>query len=176
MRVTMTQGEIEVCTMLAQMRNKNHVPPNRYKVSNKTQLEQDIEGVIGEYAFCKFKNIWPDLSTHSRQNGYDCIYNNYRVDVKATKNTSGMLLLSPKKDNPDIDIYVLAILHPFHVELVGWAFKTDLQQPENLKDLGYGPTYALTQSQLRNFKEDLKHEQLQTTAQVSNATATNAVR
>ena len=176
MIVKLTQGEIEVCTMLGQMRGKQHKHQNHDKVSNKTQEEQDIEGVIGEYAFCKAMNVCPDLSTESRKNGYDCTYNNHRVDVKATQSAKGNLLLPKWKNNPDVDIYVLAILHPFHVELVGWAFKTDLMQPENLKDFGYGPTYALSQSQLRKFKQDLKNERLQTTAEVPNATATNAVR
>ena len=157
MIVTLTEGEIEVCRMIAQMRDRQNTQINHDKVSNKTQEQQSFEGVMGEVAFCKAMNIYPDLSTEQRKNGYDCVFNEHRVDVKSTNHPMGKLLLPEWKDNPDIDIYVLAILHPFHVELVGWAFKTDLMQPENLKDLGYGPTYALTQQQLRKFKQDLQH-------------------
>jgi hypothetical protein len=157
MIVTLTDGEIEVCRMIAQMRDRQNTGINHEKVSNKTQEEQTFEGVMGEVAFAKAMNVYPDLSTEPRKNGYDCLFNEHRVDIKATNVASGSLLLPEWKDNPDIDIYVLAILHPFHVELVGWAFKTDLVQPENLKELGYGPTYKLTQQQLRKFKQDLQH-------------------
>lgn len=156
MRVILTDGEIEVCRMIGQMRDKNNTQFNHEKVSNKTQEQQTFEGVIGEVAFCKAMNVCPDLSTEPRKNGYDCVFNERRVDVKSTSVATGNLLLPEWKDNPDIDIYVLAILHPFHVELVGWAFKTDLVQPENLKDYGYGPTYSMSQAQLRKFKQDLK--------------------
>lgn len=157
MIVTLTDGEIEVCRMIGKMRDRQNTGINHDKVSNKTQEQQTFEGVLGEYAFCKEMNVCPDLSTNPRKNGYDCMYNEYRVDIKATNLPSGSLLLPEWKDNPDIDIYVLAILHAFHVELVGWAFKTELMQPENLKDYGYGQTYSMTQQQLRKFKQDLQH-------------------
>jgi hypothetical protein len=143
--------------MIAQMRDRQNTGINHDKVSNKTQEQQTFEGVMGEVAFAKQMNVYPDLSTEPRKNGYDCLFNEHRVDIKATNVASGSLLLPEWKDNPDIDIYVLAILHAFHVELIGWAFKTDLMQPENLKDYGYGPTYGLTQQQLRKFKQDLQH-------------------
>jgi hypothetical protein len=157
MIVTLTDGEIEVCRMIAQMRDRQNTGINHDKVSNKTQEQQTFEGVMGEVAFAKAMNVYPDLSTEPRKNGYDCLFNEHRVDIKATNVASGSLLLPEWKDNPDIDIYVLAILHAFHVELIGWAFKTDLVQPENLKDYGYGPTYRMTQQQLRKFKQDLQH-------------------
>jgi hypothetical protein len=170
MIVTLTKGESEVCRMVAQMRNRQNTGINHDKVSDKPQEENNYLGVVGEYAFCKAMNVCPDLSTEPRKNGYDCLFNEHRVDIKATNIPSGSLLLPEWKDNPDIDIYVLAILHPFQVdrstsfcligmkvELVGWAFKTDLMQPENLKDLGKGLSYMLTQQQLRKFKQDLQH-------------------
>jgi hypothetical protein len=157
MIVTLTDGEIEVCRMIAQMRDKQNTQINHDKVSNKTQEQQSFEGVMGEVAFAKWKNVYPDLSTEPRKNGYDCVFKEHRVDVKSTNHPTGDLILKIDKDNPDIDIYVLAILHPFHVDIVGWAYKTDLMQPENVKHYGYGPTYGLTQSQLRKFKEDLQH-------------------
>lgn len=157
MIVKLTKGEIEVCRMIAQMRNRQNTGINHDKISNKTQEDQMFEGVLGEVAFAKRMNVYPDLSTHPRTNGYDCLFMDYRVDIKATNVESGSLLVPEWKDNPDIDIYVLAILHPFHVDIVGWAFKTDLRQPENLKDLGKGLNYMLTQKQLRKFKQDLQH-------------------
>ena len=79
-------------------------------------------------------------------------------------------------DKDDVDIYVLCVVGPFHVELVGWCYSTDIRCKENITDLGYGEVYALSQSQLRKFKQDLNDERIQTTAQVPNATAANAVR
>jgi hypothetical protein len=157
MIVTLTDGEIEVCRVIAQMRDRQNTGINHDKVSNKTQEQQTFEGVMGEVAFAKAMNVCPDLSTEPRKNGYDCTYKDKRWDIKATECRTGHLLIPSTKNNPDVDVYALAILHAFHVELIGWAYKTDLMQPENLKDLGKGLSYMLTQQQLRKFKQDLQH-------------------
>jgi hypothetical protein len=143
--------------MIAQMRHRQNEGIKDNKVSDKASEDINYLGVVGEYAFCKQMNVCPDLSTEPRKNGYDCVYNDKRWDVKATECRTGHLLIPSKKNNPDVDVYVLAIIHAFHVELIGWAYKTDLMQPENLKELGYGLTYTLTQQQLRKFKQDLQH-------------------
>jgi hypothetical protein len=143
--------------MIAQMRHTQNTGIKDNKVSDKRSEDINYLGVVGEYAFCKRMNVCPDLSTESRKNGYDCTYKDKRWDIKATECRTGHLLIPSTKNNPDVDVYALAIIDGFHVELIGWAYKTDLMQPENLKDLGKGLSYMLTQQQLRKFKQDLQH-------------------
>jgi hypothetical protein len=37
-------------------------------------LEIEIDGVLGEFAVCKYLNVFPDLTTEIRAGGHDCVY------------------------------------------------------------------------------------------------------
>ena len=175
MIVPLTDTEIEMCKHIGRQRvfynDANGIANTTVSAQGRTAMHE--LGVIGEYAFSKTFNVAIDLSLEPRP--FDCIFNERRCDIKTTDKRSGKLVCSTF-DKDDVDIYVLCVVGPFHVELVGWCYSTDLRCKENITDLGYGEVYALSQSQLRKFKQDLNDERLQTTAQVPNATATNAVR
>jgi hypothetical protein len=72
------------------------------------------------------------------------------VDVKSTRYQSGRLLAT-LKDNPDVDIYVLAIVEDNRVCFPGYARKSRLCSEENKVNLGRGVGYALEQSKLSPF-------------------------
>ena len=55
------------------------------------------------------------------------------------------------KDNPDVAVYVLAIVDEPHVTIVGYATKKMLCQKENIKNLGHGNGYSLDQDKLLQF-------------------------
>jgi len=171
----MTDTEIEMCKHIGRQRvlynEINGIANTTVSAEGRTAMHE--LGVIGEYAFSKAFNVAIDLSLEPRP--FDCIRHDHKCDIKTTDKRSGKLVCSTF-DKDDVDIYVLCVVGPFHVELVGWCYSTDLRCKENITDLGHGPVYAMEQKHLRKFKEDLKHERLQTTAQVPNATATNAVR
>ena len=61
------------------------------------------------------------------------------------------MLLSTLKGNPDVDVYVLAIVKNAVVYLKGWASKEDLIKKENMVDLGYGQGYGLDQDKLNEL-------------------------
>jgi len=123
------------------------------KMGTQSGLEADIDGMIGEYAFCKWKNIFPDLVPWNKSGGADCICNGRKIDIKTTRHKNGRLLAT-LKNNPDVDTYVLAILDGTEVDFVGWANKTDLCTPENIKNLGHGNGYCLDQGQLKLFPNE----------------------
>ena len=123
------------------------------KMGKKSGLQYDIDGFIGEYAFCKWKNIFVDLIPSPRSGSYDCLIKGKRIDVKTTRHQKGRLV-AVLKDNPDVDTYVLAIIDENIVSFPGYAHKGDLCQKRNIKNLGHGDGYALDQDQLKKFKQD----------------------
>jgi hypothetical protein len=124
------------------------------KVGPQSGADADIDGILGELAFCQAFNVWPDLGLHSRSGSYDCLVKGKRIDIKTTRRADGRLLCR-LKDNPDVDIYVLALLTDNAVTFAGWAYKHELCRPENIRNLGgYNDGYALDQSQLRKIQID----------------------
>lgn len=111
------------------------------------QIERD--GVLAEMAFGKAYNLWPDLSVAPRHGGPDLIgRNGWRIDVKATRRANGRLLVPTYKPAGDVDIYVLAIVTDTEVDLIGYIDAAQAQHPDNLQDLGYGPTYVIAPERL----------------------------
>lgn len=120
------------------------------KVGSQDGAESDVVGMIGEYAFAKQFNIFPDIGLSPRSGSADGIIKGKRYDIKSTTCKTGRLLCTVK-DNPDVDVYILAIVSGNEVDIVGWEYKDNLRKEENLIDLGYGKGYALTQDKLQKF-------------------------
>lgn len=121
------------------------------KIGPQDGMAADQDAIIGELAFAKLHNVWPDLSLCPRSGSADLVVKGKRIDIKSTRRKDGRLL-STTKTNSDVDVYVLAILEDHQVSFPGWAYADDLHTPERLTDLGHGPTYALNQSDLRPWK------------------------
>jgi len=123
---------------------------NDRKMGNQSGHQIDEDGVIGEFAFCRHYNIFFDLGVSPRSGSFDCILKGKRVDIKTTRYKTGKLLATTKV-NPDVDIYVLAILDGYDITFAGWVEKEELISDKNLKDLGRGLGYSLEQSELKSF-------------------------
>ena len=99
--ITITEQDYLFCITVAAMRNMvargNNVEDRQ--VGDQSAIKTDLIGVIGEYAFCKRNNIFPDLVASPRSGSYDCIFKGYRIDVKATHYKEGKLLATTKKNN-----------------------------------------------------------------------------
>lgn len=154
--ITITDEDYDLCVMVAAMRNMVSRASNLKdrQMGNQSALETDLVGIIGEYAFCKLNNIFPDLIAKPRAGSYDCLLKGYRVDIKTTMYENGKLLATTK-ENSDVDVYVLAILNNKKVSFPGWARKSELINERNLKDLGHGLTYVMEQNRLNPWKSDL---------------------
>ena len=152
MKIALTDAECLMLKTLGGMRSlvARSAGVKDAKMGDQSGLEADIDGLMGEYAFCKWKNIIPDLIPAPRSGSSDCILKNQRIDIKTTRYKTGRLLAT-LKNNQDIDIYVLAILEDNTVDFVGWAKKKDLCQEKNIKNLGHGNGYCLDQNELRSF-------------------------
>ena len=122
---------------------------NRKVASRKTNKEIVESGVLSEIAFCKMMNIYPDFTYHVRKGSADCVIDGVAIDIKTTNLSNGQLLVTPKKEiDGGIDLYVLMTGDGKNFTYKGWKNSKDVYDKNNLKDLGYGPTYVIKQQEL----------------------------
>lgn len=109
----------------------------------------DLNGVGGEIAAAKALNVYPDFDISPRAKGCDLVSPlGKSVDVKTTTYRTGRLISIISKEQCDCDIYVLVIGELPDYDVVGWCTAEEFIKPENVKDIGHGPTYVLDQSAL----------------------------
>lgn len=121
------------------------------KIGPQSGIDGDQDGILGELAFCQLMNVWPDFGLSPRYGSADAVVSGKRIDVKTTRVKTGRLLATVK-GNPDVDIYVLAIIDGDEVKFPGYAMASDLFSPERIKNLGHGEGYAMEQHALRAWK------------------------
>jgi len=153
MKIILQQDEIAVCQMIGRMRSliARSSGVKDAKIGDQDGAEADVIGMMAEYAFAKQFNVFPDLGLSPRSGSADGVIKDKRYDIKSTTYKTGKLLCTTK-DNPDVDVYILAIVSGNEVNIVGWEYKDNLRKEENLIDLGHGKGYALTQDKLQKFK------------------------
>ena len=156
MKVVLDAGEMATAQSVAAMRSAiNRASSVRDgKMGGQSGYQTDLDGIVAEIAFCKWRNVYPDLTIKPRSGSADAVIGDKRVDVKATRYQNGRLLAVTGKREEDADIYVLAIVNDNEVRFAGWAYAHELLRDENLMDLGHGQGYALPQNRLRQFKEE----------------------
>jgi hypothetical protein len=151
--VELTDTEMSICRMVGNMRTmvSRATSTRDQKIGPQSGINVDEDGAIAEYAFCKKFNIHFDLNIHTRAGSYDCVLKKKRIDVKSTRVRTGHLAVKLAR-NPDVDIFVLAIIDGNEVSFPGWANSEDVYQEHTIKDLGHGKGHCLTQDQLRKWK------------------------
>jgi hypothetical protein len=158
MNITLTASEIKICEWIAKNRyasNRNGGVSDK-KIGPQSCEETDLEGICGEFAFCKAMNLYPDLSISPRKGGDDVLLNDKKMDIKTTKYKSGKLLARRSKSKTPSDIYVLIVGQRPSYNIVGWCSSADLIQDKNLIDLGYGKTYGLEQRVLKPIESFIR--------------------
>ena len=149
-RVELSPDEITICQILGRMRSLIARGANvrDAKIGNQDGMDADVIGMMAEYAFAKQMNCFPDLGLSPRSGSADGLLKGKTYDIKSTQYKTGKLLAT-KKVNDDVDFYVLAVVNENSVDIIGWAWKYELINKKNLKDLGHGEGYCLEQSKLR---------------------------
>lgn len=153
MEILLTETELLTINLLANLRGLGSriAGVTNMKVSDRENWQVELDGIIGEYAFCKLNNIFLEVSAEPRKGSYDCLYKGFRIDIKTTRVLNGRLL-GDKRRNPDIDVYVLAIIDGLTVRFPGYMTSDKLYEESNLIDLGKGNVYAIQQQQLFKWK------------------------
>lgn len=157
MIVTLNDHEMVLVKLLGLLRHHANISAKTIdrKRSSEDGADINITGVMAEYAFCKWKNVFMDCSTENRSGSYDVLCKGLRIEIKATKNQNGNLVCTPKS-NMDVDIYILALVNQNSVEFIGWISSMDLRKEENLKDLtgqGY-KCYFMPRDKLKKIPKD----------------------
>jgi hypothetical protein len=151
--VQLTDLEALSCRLIGNMKTISSRTQNvkDRQMGKQEAYETDEDGMIGEYAFCKHYNIFLDVSLSPRSGSYDCMYKSKRIDIKTTRLPNGRLIATTKK-NPDVDIFVLAIVEGNKVTFPGYALASELYNESKLTNLGHGETYTIEQQDLRQWK------------------------
>jgi hypothetical protein len=158
MNITLTASEIKICEWIAKNRyasNRNGGVSDK-KIGPQSCEETDLEGICGEFAFCKSLNLYPDMSISPRKGSHDVFAFGKTIDVKTTKYKTGKLLARHSKNETPSDLYVLIVGVRPDYNIVGWCSSADLIQDKNLIDLGYGKTYGLEQRVLKPIESFIK--------------------
>lgn len=121
----------------------------RKRDDTKSDYEISLDGFGAELAVAKALNVYPSLS-----NEYSKIDLNFNgtVNVKSTHYQNGRLLV-PDYQGRTTDWYILVIGKIPEYRIAGVAHADQVFRKENIKDLGKGPAYLLTQNQLQPFAD-----------------------
>lgn len=151
-QITLSENEQRLARFIGQKRyataRSNNV--KNLKIGDQSNEEIDLEGFGAELAFCKLMNIYPDLETGDSLPNFDCVSRfGVTIDVKTTKHKTGHLLATLKKKNNPPDKYVLIIGEFPSYQIVGEIGADEFLQDSNIKSLGKGDGYVLSQAELQ---------------------------
>jgi hypothetical protein len=153
MEIMLTDQELTTLNILASFRTlvarANKI--NDTKISKSPTIEVELDGIIGEYAFCKINNIFmAELVASPRAAGADCVYRGKKIDIKSTRHIKGKLL-GIERRNMDIDVYVLCVIQGYNVTFPGWLYSEELYHPSNKTRLSGVDVFAVEQKDLRKW-------------------------
>ena len=156
MRVILSPGAITVATTLACVRQGVNREAGRtnLKAGQQDVMTTELVGAFGEVAFCKWANIYPDLSTHLRAGSPDATFGSLTVDVKTTRGTYNPRWKADVRPDKAFDVYVFTAADWATVDLCGWLPGEAVQEVMARND-GW-----IVTKELRSI-EDLKEYDLQ---------------
>lgn len=110
------------------------------RISDRSDLEIELEGVASELAFEKLFNLFPDFSLDpkSSANGTDkgdCVWLGLTVDVKSTTHPNGRLTARSWTKRGSVRVYALMVGEFPEYEFRGFMLAEDLLRKERLNYL-----------------------------------------
>lgn len=141
---------------LAEKRYANNRKANikNQKIGKQSNEFTDLQGLAGEFAFCRLLDIEPDTTIHPRasrtDNGDLSLGDGTKVDVKTTHYPNGRLLVVPWKVRT-VDLYVLMVGTFPTFRYTGAMEIEEMLKPSRLGSMGYGETYIAAQSELKEL-------------------------
>ena len=150
----LSEADFAYCKVIAgirRMANRGRGTGNYFDLGCGQNNTNEELGVLAEYAFCKYFNIFFDGTFAGKDAGYDCILHGKKIDIKAIDSPDKNLVAYIKQENAQIDLYVLILVEDDQPAIVGWIEKDRFIQDFNKRDLGYGERYFLPQDQLNQW-------------------------
>jgi hypothetical protein len=159
--IVLSEADQAICLQLAQERyqnNRNHGITNK-KIGRQSNKDTDLEGIAGEFAFCRISGLLPDTTVHIRSylsDSGDVVYAGIKIDIKTTKYANGRLLVPTWKAEQSAHLYALMTGEFPSYEFRGFIKAKDIIRRDHVVDLGYGNTFAANQKELRNVEDLVK--------------------
>lgn len=171
MIIELSESEIAVAKLIGTMRyeasKKNGAKDQQ--VGGQDPVQINIDGVMAELAAARALNLCPDLIvnarggapydliTHEKKDADGRVYQRaIKIDVKATRWSTGQLVVHPHKSQNECDYYLLATITGETVNLIKFASADKVFKPENFRALTNHPdakkTYALYQHEMNDFR------------------------
>lgn len=119
--VELSSGEVALAAALADMRQgeNRRAGIKNLKAGPHDPITTELVGVFAEFAFARWANVYPDLTTHLRSGSHDAMFRGWRVDVKGTRSSTGSLYIDGRPDK-QADLYVLVHVNYASCRIVGW--------------------------------------------------------
>jgi hypothetical protein len=152
----LTEGDLATCMVLAAMRTisaRQTGQARPFSTGVSGHIENEITGVVAEYAFGNHFNVFINLIVGEVDKGYDCILKDQRIDIKSIKEEHHNLCTRINAKQSEVDIYVLIYVDGASTEIKGWARKEDFIIDENIRDTGHGDYYFMDSSKLNKWEK-----------------------
>ena len=151
--VVLNASELMTCRILGNLRTvaSRGAGITDAQMGKQNPLDIDEMGVMAEYAFCKYHNIFLDPTIYARSGTCDCVLMGKRIDIKSTNYPDGKLVATIK-GNSDVDVFVLAIVTGNVVRFPGYITAKSFYREDNITNLGHGKTYAVDQGMLTPWR------------------------
>lgn len=146
------------CRALATSRyesNRKHNIRNQ-KIGKQSNEFTDLQGIGGEFAFCAMIGVDPDTTIYPRSSLKDkgdlLLPDGRKVDIKTTHYKDGKLLVVPwKAGSQEMDLYGLMVGTFPEFQFKGVIESKKILLTSKMRDMGYGPTYAAEQNELKDL-------------------------
>lgn len=153
---TLSQTDQITVRELAKQRYESNRKANvrNQKIGKQTNEFTDLQGLGGEFTFCRLLDLEPDTTIHPRSsmsdNGDLSLGDGTKVDVKTTHYPTGKLLVVPWKVK-NVEYYVLMVGTFPTFRYNGAMHRDEILKASRLGSLGYGQTYIAHQSELEEL-------------------------
>jgi len=154
--IVLNDAESALVEHISGLRTGGGREDKRMVAGGMTDYEVNRQGIGGELAFCRLFHLYPHevfrIGSTAEDPG-DAWMRGFAIDVKSLRKTDSDLLVPGWKEVGEIPIHALMTGTFPTYRFRGFAWSEDIMKPENLTDLGYGPTYLYHQSRLRSWTE-----------------------
>jgi hypothetical protein len=126
--------EVDLAAYIAKVRSSNNRDRGIEDKAMAHRIPEKIavDGMVAEFAVCKYYNVYPDLSSEFKYDRPDCEMYGRTVDVKSTTFGKTSVYLPARKARSAIDRYIWTWVEGRRVWILGWFAPSDLFKEVNL--------------------------------------------
>jgi hypothetical protein len=150
-----SEADLALCNLYASIRTisaRRNGQERPFSTGQVNHVSNDVIGFIAEHAFCKHVNVFHDLVFGGRDEGYDCLVDNKRIDVKAIRNINHNLLVKKYEHvYASVDVFVLVYVDAPDAWIVGWIDKESATNQKYFTTLPDDDCFLIPKDDLRHW-------------------------